>query len=110
MVNFAEGTRGCGVMLASGDLNTYYQLRLEPGRNRVVFDRWPRPGDEPFMHERPVNLRVGDPIRLCIRNEGSVIVAYTNDQVALTTRGYASTGGGWDYLSVKVRLSSPRPV
>lgn len=44
------GTRAyaCGVLLRAGDdWNSFYQVRLEPGNNRLVIDRWPRPGDNP---------------------------------------------------------------
>ena len=36
-------TRECGILLrASADGDTGYIVRLEPYRDRVVFDRWPR--------------------------------------------------------------------
>lgn len=93
-LTISPGTRGCGVMLRANDsLDAYYQVRLEPARNRVVFDRWPRPGDEPFMLERPVSLPAEQPIRLQVLIEASVIVIYVNDQVALTTRGYDHAEG-----------------
>ena len=38
-------TRACGLLLrCADDLESYYQVRWEPGRQRVVIDRWPRPG------------------------------------------------------------------
>ncbi len=50
-----KNTRAAGLLLrVDAALEGYYQLRWEPGRNRLVFDRWPRPGDEPFMLERPL--------------------------------------------------------
>lgn len=88
-ITFTSQTRGCGVILrADTTLDTYYQARLEPGRNRVVFDSWPRPGDQPFSLECPVSLAAGQPVRLRVLVEGSMIVAYVNDQVALTGRVY----------------------
>jgi len=92
-VRFSESTRGCGVMVGSDDLNAYYQIRLEPDRDRIVLDRWPRPGDEPFMLERPIRLRAGSSVKLSILKEGSIIVIYVDDRVSLTARGYALTGG-----------------
>ncbi|MHB8629429.1 MAG: family 43 glycosylhydrolase [Aggregatilineales bacterium] len=92
-VSFSETTRSCGVIFGSDDLNTYYQIRLEPGRNRVVFDRWPRPGDEPFMLERPISLPTGRPITLSVLKEGNIIVVYIDNQVALTARCYTPVGG-----------------
>ena len=94
-VRFSAITRYCGVLLGSDDLNTYYQLRLEPGRQRVVFDRWPRPGDEPFMLERPLKLEANSPVKLSMFKEGSVIVASINDTVSLTARCYTPISGYW---------------
>lgn len=93
-ITFSPETRSCGVMLRTDDtLDNYYQIRLEPGRDRVVFDRWPRPGDEPFMIERPLELKAEEPVRLRVLVEDSIIVAYLNDQVALSTRGYDHLSG-----------------
>ena len=83
------GTRAAGILLrAAPDLESYYQLRWEPGRGRVVFDRWPRPGDEPFILERPVKSAPTRPLKLKVMVEDSVVVAYFNDAVALSCRGY----------------------
>jgi beta-fructofuranosidase len=93
-ITFSTHTRGCGVILRADEtLDAYYQVRLEPGRNRVVFDRWPRPGDEPFMLERPVGLAPSQAVQVRVLVEDSTIVIYVNDEVALTTRGYDHKGG-----------------
>jgi beta-fructofuranosidase len=95
-ITFTEATRYAGVILRADDaLNRGYQMRLEPGLNRVVFDRFPRPGDEPPIIERPVPLTAGEPVHLRILVEGSVIVAYVNGQVALSTRGYEHADGSY---------------
>ena len=87
-------TRACGLLLrADESLECYYQLRWEPGQNRLVFDRWPRPGDEPFMLERP--LPVTKRLTLQVFIEGNVLVAYANDQVALSCRMYDHPQGAW---------------
>src|SRR5205814_1102088 len=71
-ITFTAETRGCGLILRADDtLDAYYQVRLEPGRNRVVFDRWPRPGDEPFMLERPILLPPGQPVHVQVLIEDS---------------------------------------
>lgn len=96
MVTFSEQTRSCGIIMRADEaLGEYYQVRLEPGQHRVVFDRWPRPGDEPFVLERPITLISGEPVHLQILIEGSVIVAYVNDRIALSTRGYDRMEGAW---------------
>ena len=93
-IHCLPGTRSCGVLLrASSSLESYYQVRWEPGRQRLVFDRWPRPGDAPFMLERPLALSADDPLRLRIVIDGSAIVAYVNDVIALSARGYDHTSG-----------------
>ena len=85
-----------GVLLrVDGNADKYYQLRIEPARQRVVIDRWPRPGDQPFMLERPVALRRGEPVNLKIIASGTCLVAYINDRVALSCRMYDHISGEW---------------
>jgi beta-fructofuranosidase len=85
----APGTRSAGIVLRADDtLDSYYLLRVEPSRNRIVFDRWPRPGDEPFVFERPLPASDSPTMRLRVLTEGSAIVAYVDDRVALSVRGY----------------------
>ena len=87
-VAWDRGTRGCGLLLrADGSLNRYYQVRLEPDRGRVVFDRAPRAGDQPFVMERPVDLASGTS-ELKVFLEDTIIEVYVNDTVALSMRGY----------------------
>lgn len=97
-VAFDENTRGCGVMLrVSEDLDSAYYIRLEPLRNRLVFDTWPRPGDLSFDVgvERPINLHPGKPIQLKIFVDDTMCVVYADDQVALNTRLYDLKAGAW---------------
>jgi beta-fructofuranosidase len=82
-----QGTRACGLLLRADDsLDTYYQLRWEPDARRLVIDPWPRPGDVPFMLERP--LLEADAITLDVYLEDTAITIYANNAVALTCRGY----------------------
>ena len=65
------GTRGCGLLLrCDSALERYYQIRWEPGRGRAVIDRWPRPGDEPFMLERAIPGAGAGSLQLKIFVEG----------------------------------------
>ena len=51
-VGGTAGARAAGILFrADPALETYYQLRWEPGRQRIVYDRWPRSGDQPFTLE-----------------------------------------------------------
>lgn len=90
-IAWPPGTRACGIILRADEgLERYYQVRVEPGNGRVVFDRWPRPGDKPFVLERP--LPSSRSLRVSILTEGSMIEAYFGGQVTLSTRGYAAGG------------------
>ena len=106
----AQGAHSCGVLLnADENLERYYQVRLEPARGRVVFDRCPRPGDQPFMLERPVAIKAGVPVEVEIFVEDSIVEAYVNGTVALSARGYNHRGGGLAGLFVnqgKVKFSN----
>lgn len=93
-VSCSPGTHSCGILLkAEPDTESYYQLRWEPGRKRVVYDRWPRPGDEPFMLERPVDGVTGESLKLRVLIEDTVVVAYINDSIALSCRAYERPSG-----------------
>jgi beta-fructofuranosidase len=93
-VSIAAGTRSAGVILrADESLDRYYQIRLEPSRSRAVFDRWPRPGDEPFTFERPLPDGGDGTHRLRILLDGSCVVAYIDDRVALSCRAYGASDG-----------------
>jgi beta-fructofuranosidase len=98
--DIAPGTTECGVLLrASVDGDEGYALRLEPRRNRLVFDRWPRrttggeqwqiSGDVPYAVEleRPVDLAPGAH-RLEVIVDGDLCVATVDDSTVLSTRLY----------------------
>lgn len=89
-----RGTRGCGLLLrCDADLEHYYLIRWEPGRGRVVIDRWPRLGDVPFMLERAIPDASLDQLRLKIFVDETVLVVYINDAVALNCRMYNHNSG-----------------
>lgn len=98
--DIAEHTSECGVLLrASADGDESYVLRLEPKRNRLVFDRWPRrrtgteqwqiSGDVPYAIEleRPVALAPGEH-ELEVIVDGDICVATVDNAVVLSTRIY----------------------
>ncbi|MFE3461491.1 GH32 C-terminal domain-containing protein [Nocardiopsis aegyptia] len=98
-------TTECGVLLrASADGDEGYALRLEPGRDRLVFDRWPRrstgteqwqiSGDVPFSVEleRPVTLGPGEH-ELDVIVDGDLCVATVDDTTVLSTRLYDRASG-----------------
>jgi beta-fructofuranosidase len=97
-LEFGAGTRGCGIMLrASEDLEEAYYVRLEPGRQRLVLDSWPRAGDVPFMVEleRPVRLRPGESVELKVFLDGSICEVYVDSKVAMSARLYNRHSGDW---------------
>lgn len=98
--DLAEGTREAGLLLrASADGDEGYVLRLEPHRQRLVLDRWPRQqtgteqwqisGDVPFAVEleRPCPLEPGEH-ELEVIVDGDLCVATVDDATVLSTRLY----------------------
>jgi beta-fructofuranosidase len=97
-IDFEENTRGCGLMLrASDNFDSAYFVRLEPARNRLVFDSWPRPGDVPFWIEleRPIRLEPQRPVDLKVFGDGTMCVVYVANKIAMSTRLYDLKQGGW---------------
>jgi beta-fructofuranosidase len=97
-LEFSERTRGCGIMLrADQDLEEAYYIRLEPGRNRLVLDAWPRPGDVPFMVEleRPIQLSAGSPVKLKVFVDGTICEVYAGEKIAMSARLYNRFSGEW---------------
>jgi beta-fructofuranosidase len=96
-LRYQPGTLGCGVLLrAADDLERYYMVRLEPANRRLVIDRWPRPGDQAFMLERPLATRPGLPVTLRLLVSGSNLVVYADETVALSCRLYDHRQGNLD--------------
>ncbi len=85
------------MLRATSDLESAYYIRLEPGRNRLVFDSWPRAGDVPFMVEleRPLPLTPGTPVDLKVFVDGTVCVVYAAGKLAMNTRLYNLPEGDW---------------
>lgn len=103
-VTFDMHTRACGLMLrSSDDYETAYYIRLEPHRNRIVFDSWRRPGDVAHMAEleRPLLLTPGTPVEISVYIEGSVCEIYAGGTIALSTRLYNLPRGKWGVFAVE---------
>jgi beta-fructofuranosidase len=97
-ISFEKGTRACGLLLhASDDGEASYYIRLEFLSNRLVFDRWPRPGDQPFMVEleRPADLAQAGVVELAVLVDRTIGVVYLNNRVAMSVRMYNLKGGSW---------------
>jgi beta-fructofuranosidase len=97
-VDFTENTHACGIMLrVSDDLERAYYVRLEPSRNRLVFDAWPRAGDVPFMVEleRPIALSPGMPTELKVFVDGTIAEIYVAGKITMSTRMYGLPQGAW---------------
>ncbi len=71
---FAKAPRELGCMLrCSDDLEKCYYIRLEPGKNRLVFDMWPRKiseNNQMIELERYVELKAGSPVSMEIFIDG----------------------------------------
>lgn len=124
-IEFAADVEEVAVLLrATADGGEAGMIRLEPRRERVVFDRWPRTltggeqwqisGDVPFVFERPCPLPAGRH-RVEIAVERDIVVAVVDRRVALSTRlyrrageriGFAVNGGVADLVSLDVRTRS----
>lgn len=90
---FSNAASGGILLRASDNLERYYQVRLEPANQRLVIDRWPRPGDQPWMLERPLEIHAGMPTRLKLLINRSCLVIYANDTLALSCRLYDHPSG-----------------
>ena len=104
-IDIGPDTTECGVVLrSSDDADEGYIIRLEPRAGRMVFDKWPRlrtgamqwqiSGDVPHAVEleRIAALPTGRH-RLEILHDGSALVAYLDDAVALSARTYDRPSG-----------------
>ena len=95
-IDWEPGTAAFGMLLQAGPyLAGYYQVRVEPGCRRLAIDRCPRPGDRPFMLERPLSLAPGKRVALRLIAEGSCLVVYAAAAVALSCRMYDHPQGEW---------------
>lgn len=105
VLDIAAQTTEAGLLLRSScDGDRSYAVRLEPKRNRFVFDRWPRAttgdmqwqisGDVPFdvALERPCPLDPGEHTVEVVM-DGDLCVVVVDRQVSLSTRLYGPPDG-----------------
>jgi beta-fructofuranosidase len=107
-ITFGANTRGCGIILRTDEhLEQGYMIRLEPGRDRIVLDQWPRKGDVPFAVgiERPIELTPGVAYELNVFVDGTVCEVYVNESIAMSTRLYDFREGGWGVFVSEGRAS-----
>ncbi|EGD44116.1 putative glycosyl hydrolases family 32 protein [Nocardioidaceae bacterium Broad-1] len=97
-LEIAPGTQACGLLLRAGE-ESGYEIRLEPQRGRMVFDRWPRTrtggeqwqiqGDVPHAVEleRFADLAPGrHTVRVLL--DGSLCTVVLDGSVAMSARMY----------------------
>lgn len=95
VVKWQDNTQAVGLMIhTDGEkLEKWCQLRIEPGRNVIMLDRYNRiDGDQTFEEVRPMCYQRNEAhIRMIV--SGNIILVYVND-VALSGRCYGITMGG----------------
>ncbi len=109
-LEWEPGTACCGVLLNTEiGLNDGYMLWLEPGKGILKFDKWLRPWDYPAL-ERTCKID-GNRAAMKVMQSGTTIVAYLNDEIALSGRAYDlregsfglfASGGGAVFRGLKL--------
>jgi beta-fructofuranosidase len=88
-MRFEAGTQHFGLILRANDtFEQYYRLRLAPGLQRLALDRCPHHPAGSTIVERPLAMTAGESILLRVILDGSCLIAYANDRVALSARVY----------------------
>jgi len=99
------------MLRVSDDPDSAYYIRLEPHRQRLVLDSWPRAGDLPHWVEieRPLRLAADEPARLTIFVDGSVCEVYAEgaagNRVAMSARLYNLKSGNWGVFAQEGRAT-----
>jgi len=103
VAEFTNGTKDFGCMIrTSDDLDKSYYIRLEPLRNRLVFDMWPRDKSElnnMVELERQVELKPNRPILIQVFIDGNKGVVYIDNSVAMNFRAYDLPEGKWGFFA-----------
>lgn len=95
------------ILRADDEIERYYELQYDPVAERLSFNRYPRMRDRRPLVERPLHINRGESLELKVIVDGSCVVAYANDRVALSCRMYdfSSTGIGLFGSECNVRFS-----
>jgi beta-fructofuranosidase len=97
-VHFKPGTHSLGVALrASADLDEGCFIRIDPPRQRLVFDTWPRSGYLPHQVEleRPIQLDSQQPVSVKVIVENTLCSVYVDNKIAMSSRLYNQRGSYW---------------
>lgn len=95
-ISFEEDTHNFGFLLrANPEADTGYALNFEPDAHRVDFFIKPRLNYKNFNDEglnRIFHMEAGKKYHLTITVDGTIAVAYINDEIAFSTRMYSVEG------------------
>ena len=84
---------------AGNDLSGSYQIKFEPAANRIAaYNNGQEVTRVPFVFEQ------GKTYNFSVVMDGSIVVLYLNDQVALTNRIYSAKGTTWSFTADKLEL------
>lgn len=104
---YTQSVRAISLLLhGDASMEAYVEVRIEPADHRMVIDRWPRPGDQPYMTalERPLSPQEGRKHTLSVIVDGTAACAYYDDETALSFRLYTSAGSHFGVAVVNGRL------
>ncbi len=94
---FEKGTQRIGILLnADREKDFSYGYFFEPAKNRMVFElfpNFPQYSMNAICVERPVKLREGRKYRVSVIVDGTICVAYCNNEYALNARMYDGCTG-----------------
>lgn len=87
----------CGAvfgLLINGDkdFNSTHVLKFDASQKRMTITKMPAPNDSLMRVEKQVDLKVGRSIQIRVCISGSCIVAYVDDEIALSGRIYEPAG------------------
>lgn len=101
-IEFKKNTKECGIMLhCSEDLENAYYIRLEPQKNRLSFDMWPRTQITHLAElDREIRLKEGNQVNLQVFVDGNLGVVYLNNIIAMNFRAYDLPEGNWGFFVV----------
>lgn len=112
-IHCPDPTGSCGLLLrADPQLESCYPLRFDPAAGRLIF------GQPPLMERRLAHF-AGKPITLRVLVDGTCMVAYAADRVALSCRMYEHRQGSLmlfasecaaRFAQVRVRVCDVRPI